>query len=501
MAVNSTISETDTMTSSNALTAAAAQWLRSRGIDPETAIRYGVCTTKRADIGGEALTFPFVEDGVTVNRKYRSRDKQFRQDTGAVKCFWNVDALLDPALQDGAQALIITEGEFDALTAIQCGFPLTVSVPDGAPQKVSDEPIDPNRDVKFSFVFRAWNRLEKVKRVIIATDDDGPGRALAQELVRRLGPSRCLFVTYPDNCKDLNDVLVKHGRQAVRDVIANAKPWPVKGLYRLSDYPEIGDLVTFSTGWPVLDPYLRLAPGAFWVVTGIPGHGKSTWLMATAMNVALKEGWCVCVGSFEAAVKPMLLRDLRLMHGGSLEEADLFIERHFCFIDQKPLDDVEDADIDWLIERAKDAVVRFGIKMLIIDPWNEVEHKRRRDETETEYVSRAIRTIKRFAANFGVLVVVVAHPQKMNVGKANGVCEPTLYDISGSANWYNKADVGIVIHRESLNSNLINVAIKKVRIKPEMGREGVVQFEFDERSRKYLDALDALRAGAQAAAV
>ncbi len=39
----------------------------------------------------------------------------------------------DPALHEGRAALVITEGECDALTAIDCGYPFAVSVPDGAP--------------------------------------------------------------------------------------------------------------------------------------------------------------------------------------------------------------------------------------------------------------------------------------------------------------------------------------------------------------------------------
>jgi twinkle protein len=473
------------------LSAAATKWFQSRGLDPDTVTRYGVSTQKQGDMG-EVIAFPFVENGRTVNHKYRGREKSFRQDVGAIKCFWNHDALLDPSLYDGSQRLVITEGELDALTAIQCGYSLTVSVPDGAPAQISDGPIDPEHDKKFSFVFRAWETLKKIKKIILAVDNDGPGQVLANELVRRLGAWRCLFVTYPDGCKDLNEVLQEHGSVGVVSVLTGAKLWPVKGLYRLSDYPEAGEIQTYSTGWPALDHNLRIVRGEFMVVTGIPGHGKSAWLNCLAMNLARKEDWRITIGSFETRVRPVLLRDLRAFHGGAPWEADDFIERNFSFIDQKPLNDDEDADIDWVLERAADSVVRHGCDMLILDPWNEIEHKRRRDESETDYVSRAIRTIKRFALNFDVMVAVVAHPQKMNVGRQGAVQEPTMYDISGSANWYNKADHGIVLHRPSLNSNLVNVMIKKVKIKPEMGQEGLVQFEFDLARRRFLDTQESL---------
>lgn len=472
------------------LSKAAMAWFESRGLDVEIVTHYGVSTMQRG--GAEVIAFPYIENGAIVNHKYRGRDKSFSQDKGAVKCFWNHDALLDPSLHDGSQRLIITEGEADALAAIQCGWPLSISVPDGAPQRASEGVLDPSQDTKFSFVFRAWDNLKKVKQIIIATDADGPGQVLAAELVRRLGAWRCLFVTYPEGCKDLNEVLQKHGSAAVSKVLTGAKLWPVKGLYKLSDYPDSGEIKTYPTGWNALNQNLHVMRGEFMVVTGIPGHGKSSWLLNLSMNLAKRHGWKICVGSFEARIRPTLLRDLRGFHGGSINAADEFIEQYYSFIDQKPLNDDEDADIEWIVERAADAVVRHGCDMLILDPWNEIEHKRRRDETETEYVSRAIRVLKRFATNYDVMVAVVAHPQKMNVGQHNAVKEPTLYDISGSANWYNKADHGIVIHRPSLDGNLVNVIIKKVRIKPEMGKEGVVQFEFDVNTRRYMDAREAI---------
>ena len=293
------------------LTPLHARFLEGRKIDPETATRYGVGSTMRSDIG-EAIAFAFIEGGKVVNHKYRGKGKAFRQDKDAVKCFWNHDAILDPALRDGSQRLIITEGEMDALSAIECGYPLTVSVPDGAPAIAKDDPIDPDTDLKFSFVHRAWDALKAVKQIVLAVDDDPAGKALAAELVRRLGAARCLFVTYPEGCKDLNEVLMQHGAAGVTRVINGAKLWPVKGLYRLSDYPDLGNLVTYETGWPMMDRWLKLYMGEFMVVTGIPNHGKSAWLNALAMNMAKLHGWNIGIGSFEARVKPFLRAQLQI---------------------------------------------------------------------------------------------------------------------------------------------------------------------------------------------
>jgi hypothetical protein len=70
------------------------------------------------------------------------------------------------------------------------------------------------------------------------------------------------------------------------------------------------------------------------------------------------------------------------------------------------------------------------------------------DESETEYIGRAIRTLKRFAKAFQVHICVVAHPTKSVKDGDGNYKMPTLYDINGSANWYNKADLGVIVHRK-----------------------------------------------------
>src|SRR6266705_1566711 len=121
------------------LTQAAIDWLEGRGIWGETAARFGVATANVTNTSGATVvSFPYLENGVVVNEKFRELPKgRFWQHKGRRKIFWNVDALDDPALEDGRITLVICEGEVDSLTAIQCGFPLTVSVPDGAPPEKS----------------------------------------------------------------------------------------------------------------------------------------------------------------------------------------------------------------------------------------------------------------------------------------------------------------------------------------------------------------------------
>jgi twinkle protein len=120
--------------------------------------------------------------------------------------------------------------------------------------------------------------------------------------------------------------------------------------------------------------------------------------------------------------------------------------------------------------------------MLIIDPWNELEHNRPMNMSLTEYVGKMIKKMKRFAKQFGVCVVVVAHPTKISEGAEIG-----LYSISDSAHWANKADLGIlVLGGDEENPNARTIKIPKVRLKRIAGDTGKTLLSFDERTGLFI---------------
>lgn len=480
-------------------------WFLQRGISPETAVRYGVSSgrsvgTKKdpkvvwPDEKGPVLVFPYAEFGSVVAEHYRTEPKFFWQKIGGRKTFWNSDVLDDPALLDGRNALVITEGEPDALAVIESGYPFVVSVPDGAPAVAKgDDPkklkaIDPEEEIrgKFQYMWNNKDRLRKIKRFVLAVDADDPGRRLEAELLRRLSPARCSYVEYPTEakvvddgvlrpCKDLNEVLTWFGPERVIALIAKAKPYPVRGIYRLDQYQE-RQLATYSTGWPEFRNCLRVYPGEFMVVTGIPGSGKSTWVVNLVANLCSSHNWRAAMCTPEMPTMPLLRDVLRrywlgrkpvLSEGGELKRADAWINNRFVFIDIDPTgtgEADEPFDLDWVIDRATEAVLRDSVRILVIDPWNELEHARAKGENSADYHARAIRALKRFGKLHEVMVIVVAHPTKdVLLEKGGGVRAPELYDIEGAAHWYNKCDHGVVIHRDRKEGST-KVMIKKVRV-------------------------------------
>ena len=499
--------------------------LTARGLDVELLDRLGLDGVRRD--GGEALALPFKRDGQVVRRKYRFFDREegkWTADKGGQRIAFNEDCLRDEALIP--QPLIITEGELDAIAAIQCGYARTISVPDGAPPPGERSQADLEGSAKYNWLkdIKAFLAKDRVAEIIIASDGDDNGAALLQDLSVLLGRFRCKFLTYPKaprdqrdrlgrhRCKDLNEVLQFYGQKGVVETISRAQWIQVDGVYLMSALPPLPPQQVFDIGFRLLSENYRMRLGDFVVITGVPGLGKSTFATDLCCRVALNHGLKIGWASFEQAPQRDHKRALRSWYGierddrldadpverlpsdwregrpahtmtdGQIAAADAWIDAQHVFI--VPGED-DDVTLDWMLDRMEVAVVRHGVQVVVIDPWNEMDHTRARDETMTEYVGRAIKALKRFARKFQVHLIVIAHPTKSAKDQDGKYRMPTLYDISDSANWYNKADLGIIVHRENADDTLIKV--QKSRYHDVIGRPGEVRVQYSRDARRFIE--------------
>jgi twinkle protein len=480
------------MQEAETLSATHVAWLEKRGLEPELAARLGFHSESSA--GGDVLAIPFFRQGARVNTKRRttSGEKRFWQDKGAVKAAWNEDCLRDDTLLE--QPLIICEGELDAASAIQAGFSRVISVPDGAPPTKTEA----SDATKYSWIdpIRSLLGMDRVRQIILAADNDAPGANLLHDLALRLGNTRCKYLTYPKDpedptrrMKDLNEVLAAFGERGVTETIKRAQWMRVTGIYRMSELPPVPDASSYDIGFEKLRDHYRVRLGDFAVFTGIPSHGKSSFVNDLCCRLVDNHGLNVAFASFEQLPQRDHRRNLRTWRLGrpaqyaepkELAEVDAWIDKHFSFLVP---DDDADVDIEWVLDRCEAAVIQYDAKVVVLDPWNEMDHARASGESLTEYTGRAIKTFKRFSKKTNTHLIVVAHPTKQQKDDAGNYRIPTLYDISDSAHWYNKADVGVVVHRESQDSTIIRVA--KSRYHDEIGTPGEVRAQYQFEKRRY----------------
>jgi len=438
---------------------------------------------------GKEIIFPYIQGKRIVNAKYRDLDKKFRQEKDKKKIFYGLDDLVD---QDTA---IIVEGEIDKLSLEAVGYKNCVSVPDGAPAATAK-----TFNGKFDYIDNCIHCFDEIKKIIIAVDNDAPGYRLAQELIKRFGPDRCYVVDW-QTYKDANHALKINEFDLIK-CIDSAKPVPVEGVFTIDDISKDidnlynNDFESFSTGWPELDPYYNIAKRQFTVLTGIPMHGKSTWLDALTVNLAQNNDWKFAVFSPENQPIAQHAAQIAKCYMGKqffkgfnnrmtpeeLEKAKHWMKSRYYFI--LPPDDT--LTIDHILSKAEVLVSRYGINGIVIDPYNELDHSRSKQYTETEYISCLLTKIRRFARKHNVHIWLVAHPTKMPKQINGNYGVPTPYDIAGSANFRNKPDNCICVWRDLTDeSSAVDVYVQKVRFR-HLGKVGSVKLGFDIATGRYI---------------
>jgi twinkle protein len=460
-------------------------WFKTeRGIGDETlmaaSVSWGRWWYSHDQGEQDCIVFPYHDTTETiVNAKFRTMSKEFRQVPNAIKTLYRIHAC-DPSLKQ----IVICEGEIDALSCLEAGIPNAVSVPDGAPKKVKDEQAGEDR--KFSYLANCEEQLKAYQKIILAADNDDPGRALNEELARRLGRDRCYLVEWPQGYKDANEVLAGDRKKGLPELgpddlaacITAAKPYPIRSVFTSETYlPSVMRLYNegrkpgLSTGWPSVDELLTIVPGQLTVVTGIPNSGKSEWLDALAMNLAQLHDWRFGVCSFENQGDDHLIKLIekhadapfwpgpRMRMGPEeIARSEGWIRDRFFFIRAEN----ESPTIEWALECGRACLLRHGVRGLILDPYNRFEHKRPSGMSETEYVSDMLSRVQRFSAANGIHTFFVAHPAKMQREKDGGAIPiPGLYDISGSAHWANICDNGVTVHRDDAK-HITEIHVKKV---------------------------------------
>jgi twinkle protein len=418
-------------------------------------------------------------------------DKAFVAGKGFKLSFWN----LENVLRANPTTVYITEGEMDDCALVEAGISRdqVLSVPNGAVERQGEAAEKEIRG--YGYVEEALKQgLSRVKKFVWCGDSDGPGRSLRSDMAKMLGMARFWFVEWPEGCKDPNDVLRHEGGQFLRELVTDgALPWPIDGLFKLSELPEPAPLTLWNPGFAEWESKIRLAPRTMSVVTGHPGHGKTQMFTQIWFNIV--RSYCIpmAVASFETRAKPHIRRYLRTLLIGKLEKdmddvevakADRWIEERYLFMvhpESRPT-------LKWFLDMAEVAVIRHGAKIVQLDPWNRLEASRPPQMSETEYIGMCLREFHSFCHDMNVHGQILAHPAKME-GNRRGQA-PGLEDISGSKNWENMVDQGFVVYRPKMfdgGQRLTEAELhhRKARYE-ELGYPCVLDMKFKPEQGKYV---------------
>lgn len=469
------------------------KYLESRGINQYTANALGISEEKYYQPQAQAemnnIVFNFFEGDVVVNKKYRSAKKQFTQSKETKSIFYNINSVI------GSKEVYIVEGEFDVLSMYEAGVKNCISVPNGA-------------NDNDAYWINSEKYLKDVEKFYIATDNDAKGNDLAEKIAQRLGRWRCERINFEG--KDANDDLIKG---VLQKSILNRTKYPVAGTFNAMDvYDGIIDI--YDNGFPKtiypkcksfgnLKDVFSVMRGHLVTVTGIPSHGKSNFVEWYVLN--LINDYDMKASFFSPEHHPLELHQTT------------FIEKSYGKNFFRDFDDVpriskieiakyaewskeklyltcpdknEFPTWEWLLEKFHEQMFSFGIDIFVVDAFNKLEFKDK--SPKLDQINKILTKLTMFAQMNNVLIFLVAHPTKMKK-QQNGAYEiPSLYDVSGSADFRNQTHDGFCIYRnfkneeQGIDNETIFVNLKtKMKFQGEIGSQ--VAFEYHIPSGRYYE--------------
>lgn len=393
------------------------------------------------DKNGNSVCFEYRNElGEHLCNKYRFTSKnanpkmKFEEGT-------NVNTLFNMDKVNISEPLLITEGEFDCLSAIEAGFKNAVSIPSGV--NSTNQWITSN-----------WTFIEQFEEIIIWFDNDEAGIKGAREVFNRL-PNASVKIVRCEVANDINELLHKYGKLAVLKQIEKASTPTLEGVATLDmieDF-DVHEAETLKTGIDYIDEKLiGMVFGSLNVLSGRNGSGKSTILNQIYIAEAIAQGYKTFLFSGELIggnVKYWLLQTLAneeqfaeytAKDGHKYKKVTIQAKEKIVndMKDRFFLYDSDDYRIEAIIEKMTILAKRYGVRVFVIDNLMTVESSLKdKYEAETDIVKK----LKNFAKKYNALVHLVAHPRK----SMNDEIEKD--DVAGSANITNLADYVTTISR------------------------------------------------------
>lgn len=265
-------------------------------------------TIKLFEIGirGNDIVFPFKLGKIISKAKYLSLirnggKKKISVSPNTPSCLFGWHAL-----KADLDEITLTEGEIDAMSLYQMGYP-ALSLPFGG-----------GTGAKHDWIDYEFENLKQFKKINICLDQDSVGQSSIKEVVTRLGRHRCHVVQLP--CKDANDFLLSTKQNANEKPIScyfeNALECAPSELcnagkyYKLVEehfFPTESSFTGYLSPWENLSKHFLFRRNELSIWSGINGHGKSQLLGQIALHLS-SQGGKVLIASLEMPPRVLLSR-------------------------------------------------------------------------------------------------------------------------------------------------------------------------------------------------
>ena len=466
----------------------AVEYLAKRGISSEIAKKYEITIKQETN---NILVFPFYDEkGELQFIKYRKTDFDKEKDKNKEWCEKDCKPILFGMKQCNEKfgRLVLTEGQLDSLSVAEAGIENAVSVPTGANG--------------FTWIPYCWDWLTKFEEIVVFGDCEKGKITLLDDISKRF-PNKVKHVRESDylKCKDANEILLKHGPDAIKKAVDNAIALPVNKVLSLADVENVNifELQKLKTGLKELDDtlYGGIPFGIVCLVAGKRGDGKST-LTSQIMGQAVEQGYNTFAYSGEL---PNYLYkswfDFQIAGRNHITEnnKDGRINRFITNPNQKLINDwyrekafiydnriVEDDEQEDLLKTITQAIMQYGIKVILIDNLMTamyIDEKQGSDKYDQQ--GRFVRALTKIALQYDCLILLVAHRRK------NSFTTDANDEVSGSGDITNLAGMVLSYDRgtekEGLRPDQRKLIIAKNRLFGKINLNGIV-LDYDEKSKR-----------------
>ena len=411
------------------------KYLRSRGIGEVVIKAFQI---EQGTLKGKpAIVFPFIRNGQAIQYKTlmierTNGKKDMHVEAGCEPCLFGWQVMSNKKMP----YIIICEGEIDAMSFAQYGFP-ALSVPFGGGDKG-----------KQAWIETEYANLSRFENIILAMDMDEEGQTGAKAIAERLGVDRCRIAVLP--LKDCNECLTSNiSKDQIKTALHNAKfldreeiKSPIEFRQQVLDRmlnPQ--EKKGMETPWKKLNKDFTFGYSELTIVNGVNGHGKSD----IANQMAIHAGFNnhpVMIFSMELQSDILLERLVRQCTGsksppeGYINDALDQMHEKVWIVDSKASGKLRADSVLNLIEYG---YRRYGTKLFIIDSLMKCGI----DEDDHNAQKRFVDQLCEFKRDKQVHIILVTHSRK---GESEEKITNKM-DVRGSGAIIDLADNIIIVWR------------------------------------------------------
>lgn len=471
-------------------------------------------------IDRRCINFKYFIDKQLINIKFRDQCKNFKMVSGATLVPFNFDSIKD------AKQAIIVEGEIDAMSYHQVGYKAIISVPNGVTFSQEEKShYEQTGNVKvlsnanLEYLDPVIKQMDHIEMFIIATDDDGPGIKLREELARRLGKERCCYICFSDYSdedgkpiNDPNELLVKLGPEILKDTINHTYSFPIEDVTTANQYLDVileelksGSNRGLSTGYKTLDAHFNWMRGWPIVLNGWPQMGKTSFALCliVASSVLYKWKWGIyCPENYpvknvvEIITSVLTNKTFERGFKNTINEDEItmavksFVNKYFFFVDSKE-DEVEKLYTPKELREIKVRLVKEkGIVGFLTDPWLSLNHKYRDLD---QYLNIELNQEVMIAAKYNLINFICHHPKTPKDEKEIEKM-PLTFKLTGGKLWWVKMYATLILHKinpTNYNDTRVGFHVEKIKDRKRAGEptspNNFPIFEFDKLTNRYYE--------------